>query len=117
MVMAAKAAGLASIDAPFGDFKDETGLRKSCQQAASLGYDGKWAIHPAQLEIINQAFTPSGEDIDRARRILHAYEEVRARGAGATAVDGKMVDAASVRLAQVTYEQARRLGLIKKDID
>jgi citrate lyase beta subunit len=117
MVMAAKAAGLAAIDAPFGDFKDEKGLKKSCQQAASLGYDGKWAIHPAQLDTINETFTPSAEDITRARIILKAYEEVKANGEGATALNGKMVDAASVRLAQVTYEQARRLGLIKKDID
>ncbi len=117
MVMAAKAAGLAAIDAPFGDFKDETGLKKSCQQAASLGYDGKWAIHPAQLETINETFTPSAEDISRAQIILKAYEAIKASGEGATALDGKMVDAASVRLAQVTYEQARRLGLIKKDID
>ena len=117
MVMAAKAAGLAAIDAPFGDFKDEKGLKKSCQQAASLGYDGKWAIHPAQLDTINETFTPSAEDISRAQIILKAYEEVKASGEGATALDGKMVDAASVRLAQVTYEQARRLGLIKKDID
>ena len=117
MVMAAKAAGLAAIDAPFGDFKDETGLKKSCQQAASLGYDGKWAIHPAQLETINETFTPSAEDISRAQIILKTYEAVKASGEGATALDGKMVDAASVRLAQVTYEQARRLGLIKNDID
>jgi citrate lyase beta subunit len=117
MVMAAKAAGLAAIDAPFGDFKDETGLRKSCQQAASLGYDGKWAIHPAQLDTINETFTPNAEDISRAQIILKAYEEVKASGAGAAVLDRKMVDAASVRLAQVTYEQARRLGLIKEDID
>ena len=58
MVMAAKAAGLVAIDAPFGDFKDLAGLNKSCQIAASLGYDGKWAIHPAQLEIVNKTFTP-----------------------------------------------------------
>lgn len=116
MVMAAKAAGLAAIDAPFGDFKDETGLKKSCQQAASLGYDGKWAIHPAQLDTINETFTPSAEDINRAQIILKAYEAVKASGEGATALDGKMVDAASVRLAQVTYEQARRLGLVEEDI-
>ncbi len=115
MVMAAKAAGLAAIDAPFGDFKDETGLKKSCQQAASLGYDGKWAIHPAQLDTINETFTPSAEDISRAQIILKAYEAVKASGEGATALDGKMVDAASVRLAQVTYEQARRLGLVPDD--
>jgi len=117
MVMAAKAAGLAAIDAPFGDFNDETGLKKSCQQAASLGYDGKWAIHPAQLDTINETFTPSAEDISRAHIILKAYEEVKASGEGATALDGKMVDAASVRLAQVTYEQARRLGLVEEDTD
>lgn len=112
MVMAAKAAGLAAIDAPHGDFRDEAGLKKSCQQAASLGYDGKWAIHPAQLDTINETFTPSAEDISRAQTVLKAYEEVKTGGKGATAVDGKMVDAASVRLAQVTYEQARRLGLV-----
>jgi malyl-CoA/(S)-citramalyl-CoA lyase len=115
MVMAAKAAGLVAVDAPFGDFKDETGLKKSCQQAASLGYDGKWAIHPAQLDTINETFTPSAEDISRAQIILKAYEEVKASGEGATALDGKMVDAASVRLAQVTYEQARRLGLVEEN--
>lgn len=114
MVMAAKAAGLAAIDAPHGDFKDEAGLKKSCQQAALLGYDGKWAIHPAQLDTINEIFTPSAEEISRAKKVLKAYEEVKASGAGATAVEGKMVDAASVRLAQVTYEQARRLGLIEE---
>jgi citrate lyase beta subunit len=115
MVMAAKAAGLAAIDAPFGDFKDQTGSKKSCQRAASLGYDGKWAIHPAQLDTINATFTPSAEDISRARIILKAYEKVKASGGGATALDGKMVDAASVRLAQVTYEQARRLGLVEEE--
>ena len=115
MVMAAKAAGLAVIDAPFGDFKDETGLKKSCQQAASLGYDGKWAIHPAQLDTINETFTPSAEDISRAQIILKAYEAVKASGEGATALDGKMVDAASVRLAQVTYEHAIRFGLVSEE--
>jgi citrate lyase beta subunit len=112
LVMAAKAAGLAAIDAPYGDFKDEAGLERSCQIAASLGYDGKWAIHPAQLEIINKAFTPSGEDIQRAVRILQAYEKAAASGTGATALDGKMVDGGSIRLARVTFEQARRLGLV-----
>ena len=115
MVMAAKAAGLAAIDAPYGDFKDETGLKKSCRQSASLGYDGKWAIHPAQLDTINETFTPSAEDISRAQIILKAYEKVKASGEGATALDGKMVDAASVRLARVTYEQARRLGLVEEE--
>lgn len=117
MVMAAKAAGLAAIDAPFGDFKDLAGLKRSCQIAASLGYDGKWAIHPGQLEIVNETFTPSDDDINLARRILQAYKEAKTAGAGATALDGKMVDGGSIRLAQVTYEQARRLGLVPDDLE
>ena len=115
MVMAAKAAGLVAIDAPFGDFKDLAGLNKSCQIAASLGYDGKWAIHPAQLEIVNKTFTPSDDDINLARRILQSYKKAEAAGEGATALDGKMVDGGSIRLARVTYEKARRLGLVEEE--
>ena len=74
MVMAAKAAGLAAIDAPYGDFRDQAGLKRSSQIAASLGYDGKWAIHPDQLEIVNKTFTPSDDDINLARRILRERE-------------------------------------------
>jgi citrate lyase beta subunit len=114
MVMAAKAAGLAAIDAPFGDFKDPAGLKRSCQITASLGYDGKWAIHPDQLEIVNETFTPSKDDINRARKILQAYSKAEAAGEGATALDGKMVDGGSIRLARITYEKARRLGLVKE---
>ena len=117
VVMAAKAAGLAAIDAPFGDFKDSAGLKRSCQIAASLGYDGKWAIHPDQLEIVNETFTPSDDDINLARRILQAYRKAEAAGEGATAVDGKMVDGGSIRLARITYEKARRLGLVEEESD
>ena len=112
--MAAKAARLAAIDAPFGDFKDLTGLNKSCQIAASLGYDGKWAIHPSQLETINAAFTPSDEDVNLARRILQAYKKAGATGEGAVALDGKMVDGGSIRLARNTFEKARKLGLVEE---
>ena len=112
MVMAAKAAGLAAIDAPYGDFKDQAGLKRSCQIAVSLGYDGKWVIHPAQLEIVNETFTPSDDDINLARRILQAYKKAEAAQEGATALDGKMVDGGSIRLARMTYEKARRLGLV-----
>jgi len=114
MAMAAKAAGLEAIDAPYGDFKDQAGLEKSCQMAVALGYDGKWAIHPAQLETINRVFTPSAEDVSRSVRVLRAYQEAKARGAGATALDGKMVDGASIRVARITYEHARRLSLVQE---
>ncbi|MCG6917838.1 MAG: CoA ester lyase [Deltaproteobacteria bacterium] len=114
MVMAAKAAGLAAIDAPYGDFKDLAGLKRSCQVSRSLGYDGKWAIHPNQLEMVNETFTPSQEDINLAVRILQAYKEADAAGEGATALDGKMVDGGSIRLAQVTYDKAKKLGLVEE---
>jgi len=105
MVMAAKAAGLAAIDAPYGNYKDPDGLRESCLLSAGLGYDGKWAIHPDQLEWINQVYSPSAEDVERSRRILAAYAEARAKGHGSLTLDGKMVDAASVRIAEVIAAQ------------
>ncbi len=100
MVMAAKAAGLCAIDAPYGDFRDAEGLRKSCQMSAALGCDGKWAIHPAQLEIINEVYTPSQEDIERSKKIVEAYESAAYSGKGALAIDGKMIDGATLRISQ-----------------
>jgi citrate lyase beta subunit len=100
MVMAAKAAGLAAIDAPYGDFQDEAGLRRSARLGAALGLDGKWAIHPNQLAVINETFTPSAADVERSQRILQAYREAQREGRGTLAIDGKMVDGASIRLAE-----------------
>lgn len=105
MAMAAKAAGLATIDAPYGNYKDPAGLKKSCILSAGLGYDGKWAIHPDQLEIINDVYTPSEEDVERSRTILEAYAEAQAKGYGSLSLQGKMVDAASVRIAKVISAQ------------
>ncbi len=105
MAMAAKAAGLAAIDAPYGNYKDPEGLKKSCLLSAALGYDGKWAIHPDQLPVINEMYTPSQEDVERSRRILDAYGEAQKAGCGSLAIDGKMVDAASIRVARVTWSQ------------
>ena len=105
MAMAAKAAGLAAIDAPYGDYKDPEGLKRSCLMSAALGFDGKWVIHPDQIAIINELYTPSDEDIERSRRILEAYGKAQAEGMGSLAMDGKMVDAASIRVAQMVYTQ------------
>jgi citrate lyase beta subunit len=105
MVMAAKAAGLAAIDAPYGDYRDPEGLRRSCLLSAALGYDGKWAIHPDQLTTINDLYSPSLEDVERARQVLQAYDLAQEEGHGSVAVDGKMVDAASIRIAQVVCAQ------------
>ncbi len=105
MAMAAKAAGLAAIDAPYGDYKDPEGLRRSCLMSAALGFDGKWVIHPDQIAIVNEVYSPSEEDFQRSERILDAYEQARAAGAGSLALDGKMVDAASIRVARVIHAQ------------
>lgn len=113
MVMAAKAAGLQAIDAPYGDFRDEDGLQRSCSLSRSMGYDGKWAIHPGQIEAINAAYTPEEEDVRRAEEILKAYAASREKGSGTLALDGKMIDRASVRLAEQTaakWEQIRCRG-------
>jgi malyl-CoA/(S)-citramalyl-CoA lyase len=111
MVMAAKANDLLVIDAPYGNFKDNEGLHKSAVMAGALGCDGKWAIHPNQLETINQVFSPSPEDIERAITILQAAQVAKEQRRGAIAVEGRMVDQATVRLAQRLYDQACQLGL------
>jgi citrate lyase beta subunit len=112
LVMAAKAHGLMAIDAPYGNFKDTSGLRRAAVMAAALGCDGKWAIHPEQLDTINAVFSPAPADIERARRVIAAYTEAQAAGRGAVSVDGRMVDRASLRLAQQLWEQARHLKLV-----
>jgi citrate lyase beta subunit len=112
LVMAAKARGLMAIDAPYGNFKDTAGLRRAAIMAAALGFDGKWAIHPEQLEAINAVFSPAPADIDRARRVIEAYAKAQAAGRGAASVDGRMVDRATLRLAQKLWDQARHLGLV-----
>ena len=105
MAMAAKAAGLAAIDAPFGNYRDGDGLRKACLLSAALGCDGKWAIHPDQIEPINEMYTPSADDVKRSREILKAYREAQSKGCGSLALDGKMIDAASIRIARVICSQ------------
>jgi citrate lyase beta subunit len=105
MTMAAKAAGLAAIDAPFGNYRDGEGLRESCLLSAALGCDGKWAIHPNQIEPINDMYSPSADDVKRSQEILQAYREAQSKGCGSLALDGKMIDAASIRIAQVICSQ------------
>ena len=114
LVMAAKAHGLMAIDAPYGNFKDPGGLRRAATTACALGFDGKWAIHPDQLGVINAVFSPTPEDIDRARRVLDAFAEAKTAGRGAVSVDGRMIDQATVRLALKLWEHARHLNLTEK---
>lgn len=112
MVMHAKAHGVLAIDAPYGNFKDAEGLRRSAVMACALGCDGKWAIHPSQIEVINEVFTPSQEEITLAAKVIEANALAKSEGRGAIAVEGRMVDQATVRLATKLWEQAKYLHLV-----
>jgi malyl-CoA/(S)-citramalyl-CoA lyase len=112
MVAACRAQGLRPIDGPFGDFEDADGYRSAARRAAALGCEGKWAIHPSQIELANDVFTPTDAEIDRAGRILQAMEEGAKEGKGAVSLDGRLIDAASIRMAQnlmrkIEHMQAR----------
>ena len=95
-----RAYGLRPIDGPFGDFTDPEGYMASARRAAVLGYEGKWAIHPSQVQLANDVFTPSDDIADKTRRIIAAMEEAAAHGKGAVSLDGRLIDAASIRMAQ-----------------
>ena len=98
--VAARAAGVASLDSPFVLFRDPDGLRKDCQAARQLGYTGKFAIHPAQLEIINETFGPSPEEVDYALRVVEAWNQAEAEGRGSVALDGRMIDVPVLKRAR-----------------
>jgi len=106
IVVAARAADLRAIDGPVADYRDEEGLRKSCLVARSLGFDGKWCIHPGQVETVNEVFSPAERELEWARKVADAYEEANAAGSGSISVDGQMVDAASIKMAQNTLDLA-----------
>ncbi len=100
MVVACRANGLRPIDGPFGDFSDPEGFQAAARRAAALGCEGKWAVHPSQIPLANEIFTPSVEEVERARRILAAMEQGAREGKGAISLDGRLIDAASIRMAQ-----------------
>lgn len=92
VVIAARAAGIGAIDTPYNNFKDEAGLVREAKLARGLGFDGKFLIHPGQIEPVNRIFTPTAEEVMRARAIVDAFEAAEAEGIGATSLDGKMID-------------------------
>jgi malyl-CoA/(S)-citramalyl-CoA lyase len=100
MVAACRAEGLRPIDGPFGDFNDAQGYRSAARRAAALGCEGKWAIHPSQVALANEVFTPAAAEVQRAERILQAMEDGAKEGKGAVSLDGRLIDAASIRMAQ-----------------
>jgi citrate lyase subunit beta/citryl-CoA lyase len=104
--IAAHAAGVSAIDGPFAAFRDLDSLRASAMRARALGFDGKWCIHPDQIPVVNEAFTPSPEEVEHARRVLAAYKEATAAGIGAIAIGAEMIDAANLRMARRTLDFA-----------
>lgn len=113
MIVACRAYGLRAIDGPFGDFGDPDGYRDGARRAAALGAEGKWAIHPSQVELANEVFSPPEAEVDRARRVVEELRKAEAEGKGAAAVDGKMVDAASERMARTVIEMADAIAAAK----
>ncbi|MCR9257947.1 MAG: CoA ester lyase [Alphaproteobacteria bacterium] len=110
MVVAARAAGLRAVDGPFGDFSDAEGYRAAARRAGVLGCEGKWSIHPSQIALGNEVFSPSDEEVAKAQRILDAMEEAQRDGRGAVALDGKLIDIASIKQAEVLVKKAEEIA-------
>jgi malyl-CoA/(S)-citramalyl-CoA lyase len=109
MVAACRAYGLRPIDGPFGDFADRDGYTSAARRAAALGCEGKWAIHPSQVELANEVFSPGEAEVERAHRILDAMEEAAKEGKGAVSLDGRLIDAASIRMAENLMAKVEQL--------
>ena len=109
IVAAARANGLRCLDGPYAGYKDASGFERSCRIARAMGFDGKQCIHPVQLARANAIFSPSAAEIAHARRVVEACEQAAAEGRGAASLDGKMIDAANIRMARVTLEQAKSI--------
>jgi malyl-CoA/(S)-citramalyl-CoA lyase len=110
IVAACRTHGVLPVDGPFGDFSDDAGFRAQALRSATLGMVGKWAIHPKQVALANEVFTPTDEAVAEAREILAAMQEAKARGEGATTYRGKLIDIASIKQAEVIVRQAEMIA-------
>lgn len=109
IVAACRTHGILPVDGPFGDFSDDDGYRAQARRVATLGMVGKWAIHPKQIALANEIFTPSDEAVQEAREILQAMEDAKARGEGATTYKGRLVDIASIKQAEGIVRMAEMI--------
>ncbi len=110
LVVAARAKGLRPIDGPFGDFSDPEGFKAHANRAAVLGCEGKWAIHPKQIDLANRFMSPSEADLEKARRILDAMAAATREGQGAVSLDGRLIDAASIKQAEGLVKKAEQIA-------
>ena len=104
--VAARAAGVASLDSPFVRFRDPEGLGEDCRASRQMGYTGRFAIHPAQLEIVNETFSPSPDDVNYARQVVEAWNQAEAEGRGSVALGDRMIDVPVLKRAQNLLSQA-----------
>lgn len=110
MVVTARANGLRPIDGPFGDFSDPDGYKAQASRAAVLGCEGKWAIHPSQIDLANELFSPSEKEVTQAQRIIEAMEQAKKEGKGAATLDGRLIDIASIKQAEVVVKKAEQIA-------
>jgi malyl-CoA/(S)-citramalyl-CoA lyase len=110
MVVAARANGLRPVDGPFGDFGDADGYKAAGARANVLGCEGKWAIHPSQIGMANELFSPAAAEVTKAERILEAMAQAQKEGKGAVSLDGRLIDLASIRQAEVLLAKARQIS-------
>jgi len=116
ILAACRAYGLRPIDGPYGDFKDQAGYVAAARRAAAIGFEGKWAIHPSQIELANQVFSPSPEELEKARRIVDAMTKAARDGKGAVQLDGRLIDIASIRMAQNLLAKAEAIAASGKQV-
>jgi citrate lyase subunit beta / citryl-CoA lyase len=112
LLMAARAAGLQAIDGPYAAISDLTGLQADAASIAALGFDGKWVVHPSQIDPVNAAFAPDQGSYDRAEQIIDAYDHATIQQRGAVMLDGEMIDEATRKLALVTAARGRAAGMV-----
>jgi malyl-CoA/(S)-citramalyl-CoA lyase len=110
MEVAARANGLRPVDGPFGDIKDPDGYTAQANRGSVLGYEGKWAIHPSQIELANGVFSPSEAEVTKAKRIIEAMEQAHKEGKGAVTLDGRLIDLASIKQAEVMVKKAEQIA-------
>lgn len=115
IAVAARAAGVLALDTPFFAFRDTVALKANSEMSKAIGFKGRFAIHPAQLDIINSVYSPSEDEVSQAQREIEAFEEAAAMGRGSTSLDGKVIDVPVVKRAQALIERARAMGLAEDD--
>ena len=111
IAMAARAAGLDPVDGPYANFRNEEGYKREARMSFMLGFVGKWAIHPAQIAPALEVFSPTADEVTRARDLATAYDKALAEGLGSVNVNGTMVDAASIRIVMNTVRKAELIGM------